>query len=81
MTDVRLRAETLYGRGIAFEDTYVVNHGCLLGKLCVSMQLGVHLYDLERHVGYAPAVFVEDVVELGIFLVVMSDDAVVVHNR
>ena len=81
MTNVRLSTETLYGRCIAFEDTYVVNHGSLLDKLCVSIQLGVHLYDLKRHVGYAPAVRVEDVVELGILLVVMSDDAVVVHNR
>ena len=54
MTDVRLSAETLYGWSIASEDTYVVNHGGLLNKLCVSMQFGMPLYDLERHIGHAP---------------------------
>lgn len=38
MTDVGLRAETLYARGIRAEDSQVVKHGCLLYKLGIEMQ-------------------------------------------
>ena len=81
MSQVRLRAVTVYRGGITPADSDIMEHGCLLNKLPVNLQFGMAVTDYQTAVGDLPRVLHEQLSQLIVFWVILINNRLVIHNE
>jgi hypothetical protein len=74
MTDIRLRAMTENGRGVALIDADVVQHGRLFEELHVDRQLHMFLDNLQTAVSHLTTVFQQQTTQVIVVRIVFIDD-------
>ncbi len=80
VTDIRLSAETLYAGRIGTENTNVMEHGSLLKKYFIKIQLRMTGRYVQRAVGHSTAVAHENVTQPVIRRVILVYYSCIVHN-
>ena len=79
MADIVLAAVTVYAWSMSLADADVVNHGCLLQKLSVKVQVGMGVGNGQRLAHHLLTMNDEDVPQGIILAVVFVDDLLIVH--